>query len=66
MILGDALIGKVPGKLNMLPPDKYRDSKLAKKGLSKLLDYEFESLLVGDGEPILKDAKEAVKVFLES
>jgi hypothetical protein len=34
--------------------------------LSKLLDYEFESLLVGDGEPILKDAKEAVKVFLES
>ena len=66
MILGDALIGKVPGKLNMLPPDKYRDSKLAKKGLSKLLDYEFESLLVGDGEPILKDAKEVVKVFLES
>ena len=50
----------------MLPPDKYRDLKLAKKGLSKLLDYEFESLLVGDGEPILKDAKEAVKVFLES
>ena len=66
MILGDALIGKVPGKLNMLPPDKYRDPKLAKKGLSKLLDYEFESILVGDGEPILKDAKEAVKVFLES
>jgi glyoxylase-like metal-dependent hydrolase (beta-lactamase superfamily II) len=66
MILGDALIGKVPGKLNMLPPDKYRDSKLAKKGLSKLLDYEFESLLVGDGESILMNAKEAVKVFLES
>ncbi len=66
MILGDALIGKVPGKLNMLPPDKYRDPKMAKKGLSKILDYEFESLLVGDGEPILKDAREAVKTFLES
>jgi len=66
MIVGDALIGKVPGKLNMLPPDKYRDPKLAKKGLSKLLDYEFESLLLGDGEPILKGAKEAVKVFLGS
>ncbi len=66
MILGDALIGKVPGKLNMLPPDKYRDPKLAKKGLSKLLEYEFESLLVGDGEPVLKNAKEAVKIFLES
>ena len=66
MILGDALIGKVPGKLNMLPPDKYRDPKLAKKGLSKLLDYEYESLLVGDGEPILKNGKEAVKIFLEN
>jgi hypothetical protein len=66
MIVGDALIGKVPGKLNMLPPDKYRDPGLAKKGLNKLLDFEFESLLVGDGEPILCEAKEAVKKFLES
>jgi glyoxylase-like metal-dependent hydrolase (beta-lactamase superfamily II) len=66
MILGDALIGKVPGKLNMLPHDKYRDPKLAKRGLNKLLDYEFESLLLGDGESILNNAKEAVKVFLES
>jgi glyoxylase-like metal-dependent hydrolase (beta-lactamase superfamily II) len=66
MILGDALIGKIPGKLNMLPHDKYRDPKLAKRGLYKLLDYEFESLLLGDGESILKNAKEAVKVFLES
>ena len=66
MILGDALIGKVPGKLNMLPHDKYRDPKLAKRGLHKLLDYEFESLLLGDGESILKNAKEAVKIFLES
>ena len=66
MILGDALIGKVPGKLNMLSHDKYRDPKLAKRGLNKLLDYEFESLLLGDGESILKNAKEAVKLFLES
>ncbi|GIT65242.1 MAG: hypothetical protein Ct9H300mP23_08690 [Nitrospinota bacterium] len=31
MFIGDALIGKVPGKLNMLTPDKYRDPVLAKK-----------------------------------
>ena len=66
MIVGDALIGKVPGKVNMLPPDKYRDPVLAKKGLKKFLDFDFESLLVGDGEPILKSAKEAVKSFFES
>lgn len=66
MIVGDALIGKVPGKLNMLPLDKYRDPALAKKGLNKLLEFDFESLLVGDGEPILNSAKGAVKSFLES
>ena len=66
MILGDALIGKVPGKFNMLPPDKYRDPNLAKKGLSRLLEFNFESLLVGDGESILKNGKEAVKIFIES
>ena len=65
MIVGDALIGKVPGKVNMLPPDKYRDPVIAKKRLNKILDYDFDILLVGDGEPILKNAKEAVKIFFE-
>jgi len=65
LFVGDALIGKVPGKLNMLPQDKYRDLPLAKNELNKLLNFEFEILLVGDGVPILKDAKNAVKTFLE-
>ena len=65
MFIGDALIGKVPGKLNMLPPDKYKDLPLAKKELNKLLNFEFKILLLGDGAPILNDAKKAVKSFLE-
>ena len=64
MILGDALIGKVPGQLNMLPPEKYQDPEKAKASLNQLLDYDFETLLVGDGSSILKGAKEAVKNFL--
>jgi glyoxylase-like metal-dependent hydrolase (beta-lactamase superfamily II) len=64
MILGDALIGKVPGKLNMLPPDKYQDPAKAKTGLNQLLDYDFDTLLVGDGSSILKGGKDAVKNFL--
>ena len=64
LVLGDALIGKVPGKLNMLPADKYKDLELAKKGLNKLLEFEFQSLLVGDGTPILGDAKKEVIFFL--
>ncbi len=64
MILGDALIGKIPGQVNMLPPDKYHDPVKAKLGLKQLLEYDFETLLVGDGTSILKEAKEAVKNFL--
>jgi len=65
MFIGDALIGKVPGKLNMLTPDKYRDPILAKTELNKLLNFEFKILLVGDGMSILNNAKEAVRTFLE-
>ncbi len=64
MLVGDALIGKVPGQVNMLPSDKYQDPVKAKAGLNRLMDYEFETLLVGDGASILKGAKEAVKTFL--
>ena len=64
MIVGDAFIGKFPGRVNMLPPEKYRDFESAEKGLKKILSFEFESLLVGDGESILKSARQAVKSFL--
>jgi glyoxylase-like metal-dependent hydrolase (beta-lactamase superfamily II) len=66
MILGDALIGKVPGEVSMLPPDKYKDPAKAKIGLNQLLEYDFETLLVGDGTSILNGAKEAVKTFLKN
>ena len=65
LIVGDALIGKVPGKVNLLPPEKYKDVALAREGLRVLLDQDFETLLVGDGECILKDAKKAVADFLQ-
>jgi glyoxylase-like metal-dependent hydrolase (beta-lactamase superfamily II) len=64
MILGDALIGKVPGQVKMLPPDKYQDPAKAKTDLNQLLDYDFDTLLVGDGSSILKVGKDAVKNFL--
>ena len=64
MLLGDALIGKVPGQVNMLPPDKFKDSAKAKSGLKVLLNFEFDTLLLGDGESILTGGKSAVATFL--
>ena len=64
LILGDALIGKPPGKFNLLPPDKFADPKKAKKGLKVLLKVSFDAVLVGDGVSILIQGKQAVQDFL--
>jgi glyoxylase-like metal-dependent hydrolase (beta-lactamase superfamily II) len=64
MIVGDALIGKTPGSVTMLPAEKYADPAKAREGLRRLLKYNFDSLLVGDGASILSGAKLAVETSL--
>ena len=65
LFIGDALIGKVPGKLNLLPPDKYKDIEKAKEALKVLQFVDFDDLLLGDGEPILGGAKKVLEEFLK-
>ena len=64
LILGDALIGKPAGRLNLLPPDKFADPKKAKEGIKVLLQASFDAVLVGDGVSILTQGKQAVQDFL--
>lgn len=64
LIVGDALIGKPPGSLCLLPAEKYVDIQKAKDGLSRLLKYTFDSLLVGDGASILVGGKQQVEQLL--
>ena len=66
LIVGDALIGKPPGALTMLPGEKYRDVVKAKEGLRRLLKYNFDAVLVGDGTSIITGAKAAVEKALVS
>ena len=61
LIVGDALIGKPDGSLSLLPPEKYADAGKAKEGLRRLLKYNFDAILVGDGTSILTGAKQAVE-----
>jgi glyoxylase-like metal-dependent hydrolase (beta-lactamase superfamily II) len=63
LIVGDALIGRVKGKVNLLPPDKYADPGKAREGIRTLLKLEFDALLVGDGHSITQNAKDAVGAF---
>lgn len=65
LIVGDALIGKPAGDVCLLPSEKYSDVAKAKNGLRRLLKYEFDSLLVGDGASILTGGKAAVQRLLD-
>ena len=65
MIVGDALIGKPPGSLSLLPAEKYVDVGKAREGLRRLLKYNFETLLLGDGASIMTGAKQAVEKVLQ-
>ena len=64
MFIGDALIGKFPGKLNMLPSDKFKDIEKARKSLQILKNFDFEDLLLGDGEFVLGKGKAIFEEFL--
>ena len=65
LILGDALIGKPAGSLSMLPAEKYADPEKAKEGLRRLLKYQFDSALVGDGVSIMTGAKPVLEQALQ-
>ncbi|HEX9154857.1 MAG TPA: hypothetical protein VF819_04790, partial [Nitrospira sp.] len=65
LIVGDALIGKPAGALSMLPTEKYADAAKAKEGLRRLLKYNFDAILVGDGTSILTGAKQSVERVLQ-
>ena len=66
LLVGDALLGKPSGSLSLLAPEKYADIAKAREGLRRLLKYNFDSLLVGDGTPILQNAKAVLEQTLES
>jgi glyoxylase-like metal-dependent hydrolase (beta-lactamase superfamily II) len=64
LIVGDALIGKPAGAVSLLPAEKYPDAAKVKDGLRRLLKYNFDSLIVGDGVSILTGGKPAVERLL--
>src|SRR5205085_9547260 len=59
LIVGDAVIGKPAGQLNLLPADKFADAAKARDSLKRLLKYQFDMVLVGDGASILTGGKDA-------
>ena len=57
LIVGDAVIGNPSGQCGLLPDRVKDDPAGLRRSVRKFLDLDFDTLLVGDGESILEDAK---------
>jgi glyoxylase-like metal-dependent hydrolase (beta-lactamase superfamily II) len=66
VLLGDAIIGNPPGALGLIPEPKLDDPRKLKQSLRKLLDYDFDVLLLCDGQPLLSGGKQKVAEFLST
>ena len=66
LLLGDAMIGHPPGALGLIPPHKLDDPAQLRRSLRKLLDYDFDVLLLCDGQPVLGGGKLKVAEFLNT
>ncbi len=65
LFIGDAIIGWPKGEFSLLPTTIYKDPQKAKEGIKVLLEYDYYTVLVGDGEPVLEDGREAVERFID-
>ena len=66
LIAGDAVIGHPPGQCGLLREKVMDDPELLRRSVRKLLDLEFDVLLVGDGVSILHDAKSHLKKLVDT
>ncbi len=66
LIVGDAVIGNPPGRCGLLREAVMDDPSRLRESVRDLLELDFEALLVGDGEPILRDAKARLEDLVES
>ncbi len=57
LIVGDALIGNPPGELSLLPERVMDDPPLLRRSVRQLLLLDFDTVLVGDGVPVLEGAR---------
>jgi glyoxylase-like metal-dependent hydrolase (beta-lactamase superfamily II) len=64
MIVGDTIFGDDEGHL-YTPPAKYsKDSEMAAREIRRLLNYDFEMLLLAHGKNYIKNGKKEVEILI--
>jgi glyoxylase-like metal-dependent hydrolase (beta-lactamase superfamily II) len=66
LIVGDALIGNPPGRLSLLSDRVVDDPPGLRASVRRLLELDFDALVVGDGVSIPSGAREALRELVQS
>ena len=66
LVVGDVVIGNPAGACGLLREAVMDDPAGLKASVRKLLELDFDTLLVGDGEAILEGAKQRLEELVES
>ncbi len=66
LIVGDAVIGMPAGRCGLLSERVIDNPMRLRASVAGLLDVDFDTLLVGDGEPILHGAKDRIAELVAS
>ncbi len=66
LVVGDVVIGNPAGRCGLLREAVMDDPAGLKASVRKLLELDFDTLLVGDGEAILEGAKQRLEELVES
>src|SRR3982074_1643050 len=61
LLVGDACVGKPPGECALLPDAVIDDKPALIESLRRLAGLELDSLLVGDGAPVLAEGRAALQ-----
>jgi glyoxylase-like metal-dependent hydrolase (beta-lactamase superfamily II) len=65
LIVGDLVIGVPPGELSTYPDEVIDDRAELQRSAARLLDYDFDALLLCDGQPLPSGGKEKLREFVE-
>jgi glyoxylase-like metal-dependent hydrolase (beta-lactamase superfamily II) len=66
LLVGDACVGKPPGALALLPAKVIDDLPRLLSSLRRLSELPCETVLVGDGAPVLQGGQRALQALVES
>ena len=65
LIVGDLVIGVPAGELSTYPDEVIDDKAELQRSAARLLDYEFDALLLCDGQPLPSGGKDKLRGFVE-